>query len=256
MLRPRRRRAPLPSPFPFRPRQLPRRQASRSRGRCAPARPSAPRCPRRSGRARARTPRARPARGSRAPAPSRPWRAPDRSPTTRAVDSASGSTQSFRSCLEDRQKSLTDSRRRILRLPGETRVAPPCIPLHGTVGLGARLRVPTRTVYDAERPGKVGTSRRALAGRGLLRRGLFGGPIGRLLRRAAGPPVGQELERPVERQLLGIVAAAKARVRLAVGHIRAEAARLDEDRLAAHRVGADLLQRRRRLAAAPPLPRL
>ena len=37
---------------------------------------------------------------------SRPWRAPDRSRATRAVDSASGSTQSFRSCLEDRHKAL------------------------------------------------------------------------------------------------------------------------------------------------------
>ena len=44
---------------------------------------------------------------------------------------------------------------------------------------------------------------------------------------------------------------AEARVRLAVGDVRAEAAVLDDDRLAADRIGAELLERRRGRAPRP-----
>ena len=71
----------------------------------------------------------------------------------------------------------------------------------------------------------------------------------RVLGRLEGPrgtPRGQKLERPLGRQRLDLVAAAQARIRLAVGHVRPETAVLDHDRLAARRIGAELAQRRLR----------
>ena len=87
-------------------------------------------------------------------------------------------------------------------------------------------------------------------------------PLRRRLRRAlASPgrlraPLGEELDRALERERLDVVAAPQARVRLAVGDVRAEAAVLDDDRLAADGVRAELAQRRRAPAAAAPLLRL
>ena len=132
-----------------------RRQASRSRARSARARASAPRPPRRSGRARARTPRARPARHSRAPPRPRPAPWPDPSRATRSAGSASGSTQSFRSCVRRASTSLLTlgaksfacqgkraSRLRVFRLTGK--MVPP------RSFVRARRRRPDHAVvYDA-----------------------------------------------------------------------------------------------------------
>ena len=90
-----------------------------------------------------------------------------------------------------------------------------------------------------------------LAGALLLRRLL----ARRLLRRS--PPlaatcsrrIGQQLVRPLGRHLLEPVALAERRVGLAVGDVHAEAAVLGDDRLLAHRVGAELAQR-----PWPPVP--
>ena len=70
-------------------------------------------------------------------------------------------------------------------------------------------------------------------GRLLLRRG----PLGALVR--------EQLLGALEVDRLDLLAARDRRVRLAVGDVRAEAAVLDPDRLAAHRVGVELLQRGR-----------
>src|SRR5581483_5062536 len=101
---------------------------------------------------------------------------------------------------------------------------------------------------DVGRSGKVEPSGLALAGRRLASRPLFC--------RSACAPVGQELDRAVERDPLGIVARAEARIRLPIRDIRPEAAGLDDDRLAGCRIVPDLLQRPRRLALPPALARL
>src|SRR4029453_1479152 len=119
--------------------------------------------------------------------------------------------------------------------------------------------------------------RRGLLGRGLLRRRLLGGRLlrsrrllgGRLLggarllgrrllggrlpgrplaapgRRARIPPGRQQLGGPVQGQALDSVAVPLAQrgIGLAVGGVGTEAAVLDHDRLAAHRVGPQLPQR-------------
>ena len=71
-------------------------------------------------------------------------------------------------------------------------------------------------------------------------------------------PDGQELVGPLRRHLLQPVAPAERGVGLAVGHVDAEPALLGHDRPLAHRVGAELPQRRLGRRAAPPaeLPRL
>ena len=82
---------------------------------------------------------------------------------------------------------------------------------------------------------------------GRLLRGAF---LARLLRRplhrATRAPVGQQLGGPLVGDRQHVVALAQAGVGLAVGHVRAEAAVLDDHRLARRRVGAQLPQRRRR----------
>ena len=85
--------------------------------------------------------------------------------------------------------------------------------------------------------------------------GAFGSGRGAAAR-AFRTPLGEQLERPLERQRLDVVAPAQARVRLAVGDVRPEAAVLDDERLAARRIGPELLERRLRRAAAAPLLRL
>ena len=74
-------------------------------------------------------------------------------------------------------------------------------------------------------------------------------PLGR---RRRGPPLGQQLDRPLQRDRLGRVALAQRRVGLAVGDVRAEPAVPEHDRLAAGRVVAELAQRRGRGRAGRP----
>src|SRR5438132_10232844 len=76
--------------------------------------------------------------------------------------------------------------------------------------------------------------------------------------RASGAPLGQKLLPPLHSQRLDVVAAAETRIRLAVGHVRPEAAVLDHDRLAARCVRAELPERWSRpcLASATPDLRL
>src|SRR5579884_2929651 len=64
------------------------------------------------------------------------------------------------------------------------------------------------------------------------------------------PPLLQQLGRPLQGDPLDRVAAAQARVRLAVGDVGTEPALLDDDRLAARRIRAELPERRR--SCAPP----
>src|SRR5581483_6397779 len=58
---------------------------------------------------------------------------------------------------------------------------------------------------------------------------------------------------PLDRDLLDRVALAQARIRLAVGHVGAEPAFLDQHRPATHRVRAEVAQRRGGGATAAPL---
>src|SRR6476646_1279886 len=91
---------------------------------------------------------------------------------------------------------------------------------------------------------------------GLLGGGLIDGALGRLLdglldgalagRRTLGALLGEQLVAPLGGDGRRVVVLAERRVRLAVGDVRAEAAVLDDDGLAADGVGAELLERRRR----------
>ena len=110
--------------------------------------------------------------------------------------------------------------------------------------------------------------RRLLLGGRLLRRGLLrrrarlrgcllrGCLLGRLLARPGLATLGEQLGRPLRRDLLEQIAAAQRRVRLAVGHVDAEPAVLGHDRTPAHRIVAELAQRRLRCPPAPVLPGL
>src|SRR5690606_1090248 len=81
----------------------------------------------------------------------------------------------------------------------------------------------------------------------LLRRGLLGGgALGAGLGGPLGALVGEQLHGAVEVDPLDGLAARDRRVGLAVGHVGAEAAGADADRLAARRVGVELLEGARR----------
>ena len=75
-------------------------------------------------------------------------------------------------------------------------------------------------------------------------------------RRARFPSRRQQLGRAFLRQRLHCIARAQTRVHLAVGDVRPETAVLDHHRLPAHRIGAELAQRRRGRGAPAPLLRL
>src|SRR5262249_58449849 len=75
------------------------------------------------------------------------------------------------------------------------------------------------------------------------------------LRGAAVAGLGRELLSRLGGDRLDRVAPAEARVRLPVGHVRAETALLDGDRLATDRVVAELFERRRGGPAAAGLGR-
>ena len=93
---------------------------------------------------------------------------------------------------------------------------------------------------------RVGNVVRTVAG---LLRALLGCPFA-LRRRAPVAPVLEQLGRPLRADRLDRVGRPQAGIRLAVGHVRAEPALLEDDRLPADRVVAELLQRRRGRSAA------
>src|SRR5436305_8802108 len=70
------------------------------------------------------------------------------------------------------------------------------------------------------------------------------------LHRPARPAVGQQLGGALRRDALDRIARPERRVRLAIGHVGAEPALLEDDRLAADRIVAELLQRGCRFPAA------
>src|SRR5581483_5088588 len=69
-------------------------------------------------------------------------------------------------------------------------------------------------------------------------------PARRLLRGALRASLREQLDGPVDRQRLDRLAAAEARVRLAVGDVAAEASFLDDDRPAARGIRPEVTQRR------------
>ena len=217
------------------------------------------RAPRRSGRARARTPRTRRARSTRAPPSAR--RAPSPAPTrtVRSAGSASKSNVSpFRRSFV-RSYKLTHLYAVILLFPGvrgpadlsQTQNGEPClsIPVRGAESVFARRhasasesRPPRRQTHG--RHGKFAALRSNYAAERLppLRFRFGAGPFAR---RSASSSAARSIV-----SVSTVVAAAQARVRLAVGHVGAEAAVLEHDRLA-----ADRDRGRARAAAASPAPR-
>src|SRR5581483_5333303 len=77
---------------------------------------------------------------------------------------------------------------------------------------------------------------------------------GRALRGTLGPPLGEQLDRPVERERLDRLAAPKACIRLTVRDVAAEASLLHDDRATAGRVWTKFTQGR--LRGTPRAPRL
>src|SRR5262245_2265583 len=104
-----------------------------------------------------------------------------------------------------------------------------------------------------------GLLRRGLLRRGLLRRGLAGGgrltgargPLARR-RRTLGTLLGEQLERTLRAEPVRVLATRQARVGFAVSHVRPVPARPQHDRIARHRIRAELLGRRGRGGAAGP----
>src|SRR5581483_5734251 len=208
----------------------PRRRARAPRARYARARGPRPGSRGHRGRSRPRTPRARPARPSRAPRPPRSTSGRSRSQAVRSAGSgSSGIRCPFVSATGTRDLPAARVPPALTSTNARTRRP---IPLR----LADYGRFSVRNVVERVSH-RLRGSLRALPGRALLHRAALAARL-------------EQLRGPFGRDRFDRVSRTEARVRLSIGHVRAEPALLENDRLAARGVGAQLLERRRCRPAA------